>query len=117
MKTRIMYITYDDMEFESKEECEKYEEEAKTILKELTTNYTYQDKDKNIIKFDESDDIEIEMNTYDNIWKNVEYVIIHTPLSEEALEWVNYQFGFEMPPNNPGKYKYDWKKWEWKKVG
>lgn len=117
MRTRVIYIAYDDKEFESKEECEKYEEKVKTILKELITNYNYLDKDKTIINFDESDDIEIELDSYNYIWQNMEYIVVHAPLSKETLDWLNYEFGFELPPNDPGTYKYNWDRMRWDKVG
>lgn len=117
MKTRITYVAYDDKEFESKEECEEYEEEAIKMLKEITTYYIYKDKDKNTIKFDESDDIEIELDNYDYIWKNAEYIVVHTPLSEKTLKRFNYDLGYDMPPNEPGTYKYNWDRMRWDKVG
>ena len=117
MRMQVIYIAYNDKEFDSKEECEKYEAEAKRMLKELTTNYTYQDKNKNIIKFDESDDIEIELDSYSCILQNMEYVVVHAPISEKILKWLNYEFGYDMPPNKSGTYKYNWDRMRWDKVG
>ena len=75
MKKKITYIAFDDTEFNSKEECEAYEN---SMAKANDYIHLYDRYGKRI---------EWNPNDYDSMWNHLYYIVIEPHKEEEAEKW------------------------------
>lgn len=115
MREVITYVAYDDKEFESREECEEYENKAFNSLDEFFNAYDFFGKNgQNILIF--LNDLDSGLEAIKYAFDKCEKIRIKKTISNEVEELMDSYFGYELPPNIPGLYEYDWNKSEWVKV-
>lgn len=115
MREIITYVAYDGTEFNNREECEAYETEVFNLLDEIFNSLEFfLDNGQEIQIY--LDDVESGINAFNYAWEKCSYISITRTLSEEASEFIQRYFGFNMPPNERGFYGFDMRD-GWFKMG
>lgn len=115
MKKVIVYIAWDDTEFETEEECKNYEQHALDMMVELCHCYTLYDKDGNELEVFVPNSIEDMMKLFERNASVCEKVRVNRVPSDSADAFQNSNFGFDMPEEE-GLFVYDWNCVRWDKV-
>lgn len=116
MREVITYVAYDDTEFDSFEECEEYEGKAFDLLEEFFNAYDFFGKNGEYIGIF-LNEVEQGLHAIEYAFDRCEKIRVKKIISHEVIELIDSHFGYELPQNEVGLYEYDWKKWEWVKVG
>ena len=118
MKEVITYVAFDDEEFDDKVECEKYEEAAYNKLVELSECYSFYDENMNLFvaPVGYGSDVEMMCDWVDNAYNDCEYIRIKQRLPQEVMRLLYNYFGYIVPDEECGLYRYNIDNDEWDKV-
>ena len=115
MREVITYVAYDGEEFDNREECEEYEGKAFELLNEFFNAYEFFGENGEYICIF-LNEVEQGLDAIKYAFDKCGKIRVKKAISHEAIELIDYYFGYEMPQNEAGLYEYDWKELEWVKV-
>ena len=108
MKIVTTYVAYDDTEFDTEEECRKYEVERMKLFSEFNDVYALYDEKMQRIWCPLNYEIENWYDWIDNALNDCEYVEVRAIPSEALIHIMTHEFGYEWPEDKLGWYKYDY---------
>lgn len=115
------YVAWDDSEFETKEECLKYENDAINKMLIFKSLYTFFDKDKNILPCPESRDIEDLLDWANCSANECSYIYRAGQLPEDVNNFIRREIGYCIRNwdfyDERGLFKWDDEEVGWVKVG
>lgn len=114
MREAIIYYAYDGSEFDNREKCEAYENEAFVLLTEVFNSYTFFINNQGILFF--PNDVETGLHIFGKAFDKCDRILVIKPISDAAFRFMDSQLGYILPPNAIGLYRYDTDKFEWVKV-
>ena len=112
MKEVITYVAFDDMEFDTKEQCIAYENQAHDYITEIMYCYTFYDKNMEMMPYGWSEEILEELNCISVMYNDCECIRVHGTISREAYDFLRYTEGILLPVD-VGMYTYDYSSGEW----
>lgn len=115
------YVAWDDSEFETKEECMKYENDAINKMLIFKSLYTFFDKDKNILLCPETKNIEDLLNWADCSAEECDYIYRSGQLPEDVNNFIRSEIGYCICNwdfhDELGLFQWDDEEAEWVRVG
>ena len=116
MRTKTIYVAYDDTEFDAECECRKYENEMWDRIHELFQNWELLSKDKNVLCYP-SLSLETVIDYINRtLWNYVWYVNVKQSLKKETMDYLDEDWGLVFPPNEKGLYGYNTTIDDWEKI-
>ena len=115
MREVVTYVAYDDTEFDNREDCEAYEEEAFDLLTEIFNSYKFFVGNQEFLIF--LNDVEAGLCARSKAFEKCDKILVTKPLSFLAFDFADFRMGYVLPPNEIGMYEYDTEECEWVKVG
>ena len=112
MKTRTIYVAFDDEEFDTEEECREYEEEKNSYLEEFVSAYSLFDKNMKPYTFQRKE-LEDSVITLEDAIGCCEYVHVKQVPSKEALDFLEEHVAYVLPPQEIGWYRWDYNSSDW----
>ena len=115
MKEKIIYVAYDDTEFDTEEECVQYEEEAQRVMDFLLDNVLCYTPDGKLLNFD-GQDLEEQLLRFDNAFAITTVVEVREEVPQEVHDFMYRYLGFtdfEKELRAPGKYVYSFEEYKW----
>jgi len=114
------YVAWDDSEFETKEACMKYENDAVNKMLIFKSLYTFFDKDKNILPCPDSKSIENLLDWAERSANECGYIYRLGRLPEDVNNFVRREIGYCISNSDfndeIGLFKWDYDEIEWVKV-
>ena len=122
MREVSVFYSFDDKEFFDRDECEAYEREAVRHLRIVEACYAFYDKkgDRLFAPLT-SNDIEDWMDWLCVAGDSAERILVSQQLPNDTTDFVREQVGYCILPEDfnyqTGDFQYNWKRYEWVKVG
>ena len=117
MKIITTYVAFDDEEFDTMEECVKYENEAMQLLIEIFDAYDFYNENHEKYNIPYIHNVEEGLDFFDWVTDRVVYVDYKKVLSDDAWNFIYNYNGASMPNQDEiGKYRYDYSKYRWVKI-
>lgn len=123
MREVTMYVAWDDSEFETADECLRYEEQAIEAMSAVNDCYDFFDKNGGRFVAPLTTDTEIEnwLNWLSDAAEHCDYIKVYHRIPELSVKFINREWGYcicpEDFPEETGVFKYDNFKDEWVEVG
>ena len=123
MREVTVYYAYDDSEFDDRDECLRYEQQAVEAM--MSVNDCYDFLTMSGARFEAPDyqceDVEEWMGWLSDAAEHCDYVNVRHILPENAVRFIDREWGYCIVPEDfngeIGLFKYDDLKNEWVKVG
>lgn len=107
MREVITYVSFDEQEFDTKEECQEHETTIYNYLDNIASCYTFYKKNMETMLFAWPDDLEEGINSLDSLWNESEYVRVLREPDDKAFQFIIHYIGIRLP-DKVGLYKYDY---------
>lgn len=107
MTKKTIYVAYNGMEFDNRKECKEYEQYGIDMATQLMECYAFFDKDGvcfTPVAFDRFEDF---CEWFEDTYNDCEYISKIKDCPESATTWVRNEFGFYMPEEANGVYKFN----------
>lgn len=115
MKIVTTYVAFDDEEFSTMEDCQRYENFHIDLMIEAEECYSFYDRDMNRIALAYCHNIEEMLSEFCYAYDYCEYIVVNKEPSAQLINFMRHYFGYELPMEE-GTYRYDWRSGKWKKV-
>ena len=115
MKIVTTYVAFDDEEFSTMEDCQRYENFHIDLMIEAEECYSFYDKDMNRMVFAYCHNIEEMLNEFCHAYDNCEYIVVNKEPSAPLINFMWHYFGDELPMEE-GTWRYVLGSGEWKRV-
>ena len=109
----MVYVAYDGTRFNSLAECKEYENRAVSFMDEFNNHVLLLDMMGRPIFYPTGFDIKGFMAWFHHAYGECSYININTELSNDFINFINFDLGIIFPENKVGLYKYDYDKGEW----
>ena len=122
MREVSVFYSFDDREFFERDECEAYEREAMRHLRTVEACYAFYGKDGDrIFAPMTSNDVEEWMDWLYIAGDAADRILVSRQLPQDTADFLREQVGYCILPEDfnysTGDFQYDWKRYEWVKVG
>ena len=112
MKTRTIYVAFDDEEFDTEEDCREYEATKNDCLKEIINAYSFFDKNMEPFTIQQKE-FEDSLFALNEALGFSEYIHVKQVPSKEAIDFLREYTDYIMPPKEIGWYKWDYNSNDW----
>lgn len=109
----VKYVASDGTEFNTEEECRKYEAPIGGAQYFLSKIQVF-DEEGDLLELPEYDDIDFEEKIDILIsGSDVNFCIIYEDFPQETVNYLKRFYGIDFLPFKKGKYRYDWEEYKW----
>lgn len=114
MKKVTIYRAFDGEDFETEQDCRKYEADALACMHEIFEKVHFFDACMGLMPAPEEDDVDAYLDAFEAAYDKALYMFIVERPSEKALDFIYGYLGMFSLPNGVGLFKYDEDDDEWK---
>lgn len=93
MREVTMYYAYDGTEFDSREECLRYERNVLNLMKEIDSAYSFFDMDMNVFIAPVDDNIDVWFDWFGWVFDECVFIYRDINLSDAANDFIHREFG------------------------